>query len=210
MLIKICGMKYPQNIKEVAFLKPDMLGFIFYKKSSRYIGEDFDFTLLDDIREELATVAVFVNEELDKAEEIAARYGFEYVQLHGDESPDFCKVLDQQGVKVIKAFSMHAAFDFEHLNDYAPCCSYFLFDTKGVNRGGNGMTFDWSVLEKYKLSVPFILSGGLGAENVSEAISLSYPHLMGLDFNSKIEQEPGLKSVEKARQIINHVKHNKP
>jgi phosphoribosylanthranilate isomerase len=202
-------MKYPQNSKEVACLKPDMLGFIFYKKSARYVGEDFDFALLNDIREELATVAVFVNEELEKVDEITAEYGFKYVQLHGDESPEYCKILEEQGVKVIKAFSMDSDFDFRQLDAYAPYCTYFLFDTKGLNRGGNGVTFDWSVLDRYKLHVAFMLSGGLGTENVSEALSLSYPQLIGLDFNSRIELEPGLKSVTKVQEIIEHIKYDK-
>ena len=202
MLIKICGMKYASNIEDVVKLKPHMLGFIFYKHSLRYVGEDFDYDLIDRIPGEISRVAVFVNESLDTLDEITAHCGFEYVQLHGDESPEYCRILEQQGLKVIKAFAVDSHFDFEQILPYAPHCRYFLFDTKGEKRGGNGIVFDWTMLERYNSSIPFILSGGLGVVNVRKANSLPYPQLAGLDINSSIEIHPGLKSVEKIHQII--------
>jgi phosphoribosylanthranilate isomerase len=207
MLVKICGMKESGNIQAICEHNPDMMGFIFYKKSARYVGDDFDAGQLDELSETLSRVAVFVNESIDVIDEISAIGGFEYVQLHGDESPEYCNGLNKLGVKVIKAFSVNDDFDFELLRSYTPFCDYFLFDTKGAKRGGNGYSFDWNILRKYTLATPFILSGGLGVENICDATKLSFPALAGFDINSKIELAPGLKSVEQAEVIIKTIKN---
>ena len=203
--IKICGMKFPENISEIASLQPDFLGFIFYDKSPR----NFENTI-PAIDKSIQKVGVFVNASLDEIQEKVKQYELDFVQLHGDESPDFCQLLLQNKFKVIKAFSIDNQFNFSKLENYFNYCDYFLFDTKGTNYGGNGITFDWSVLENYHLDKPYFLSGGIGTENIEEVksflTSTSAKNCIAIDCNSKLEVSPGLKSTEKTKQLINAFK----
>ena len=203
--IKLCGMKFPENISEIASLQPDFLGFIFYDKSPR----NFENTI-PAIDKSIQKVGVFVNASLDEIQEKVKQYELDFVQLHGDESPDFCQLLLQNKFKVIKAFSIDNQFNFSKLENYFNYCDYFLFDTKGTNYGGNGITFDWSVLENYHLDKPYFLSGGIGTENIEEVksflTSTSAKNCIAIDCNSKLEVSPGLKSTEKTKQLINAFK----
>lgn len=203
--IKICGMKFPNNISEVASFKPDYLGFVFYKKSPRNFENN-----IPNLPESIQKVGVFVNASLDEIQEKVKQYELDLVQLHGDESPEFCHLLQQNKFKVIKAFSINNQFNFNTLNNYNNCCNYFLFDTKGTNYGGNGITFDWSVLENYNLNKPYFLSGGIGVENCQEVksfLTTAYSkNCIAIDCNSKLEVSPGLKSTEKTKQLINAFK----
>ena len=203
--IKICGMKFPENISEIASLQPDFLGFIFYDKSPR----NFENTI-PAIDKSIQKVGVFVNASLDEIQEKVKQYELDFVQLHGDESPDFCQLLLQNKFKVIKAFSIDNQFNFSKLENYFNYCDYFLFDTKGTNYGGNGITFDWSVLENYHLDKPYFLSGGIGTENIEEVksflTSTSAKNCIAIDCNSKLEVSPGLKSTETTKQLINAFK----
>ena len=150
--IKICGMKFSENVNEIASLQPDYLGFIFYEKSPRNFENN-----MPNVPESIQKVGVFVNATLEKIQEKVNEYQLDFVQLHGDESPEFCNLLSQSKIKVIKAFSIDNLFNFNNLNKYNNYCDTFLFDTKGTNYGGNGFTFDWSVLEKYHLDKPYFL-----------------------------------------------------
>jgi len=203
--IKICGMKFPDNITEIALLQPDYLGFIFYGKSPRNFEND-----IPNLSKSINKVGVFVNASLEEIQEKVKQYELDLVQLHGDESPEFCHLLQQKELKVIKAFSIDNQFNFNKLKEYNKFCDYFLFDTKGTNYGGNGYAFDWSVLEKYKLDKPYFLSGGIGTENLDEVklfLSNDYSkNCIAIDCNSKLEISPGLKSTEKVKQLINAFK----
>ena len=203
--IKICGMKFPDNISEITLLQPDYLGFIFYEKSPRNFEKN-----IPNLPESIQKVGVFVNASLEEIEEKVKQYDLDLVQLHGDESPEFCLLLQQNKFKVIKAFSIDNQFNFNTLNNYINYCDYFLFDTKGTNYGGNGITFDWSVLENYNLNKPYFLSGGIGTENIAEVKSFltkDYAkNCIAIDCNSKLEVSPGLKSTEKTKQLINAFK----
>lgn len=203
--IKICGMKFPDNITEIALLQPDYLGFIFYGKSLRNFENE-----IPDIPKSINKVGVFVNASLEEILEKTTQFELDFVQLHGDESPEFCHLIQQNKIKVIKAFSIDNQFNFNELNNYNKCCDYFLFDTKGTNYGGNGFTFDWSVLENYKLDKPYFLSGGIGIENIEDVKSFftkNYSeNCIAIDCNSKLEIAPGLKSTEKVKQLINAFK----
>ena len=203
--IKICGMKFPDNINEIAVLQPDYLGFIFYEKSAR----NFENTI-PIIDKAIQKVGVFVNASLREIFEKTIQFQLNFVQLHGDESPEFCHSLQQNKLKVIKAFSIDNQFNFNELKEYNKFCNYFLFDTKGTNYGGNGYTFDWSVLENYQLDKPYFLSGGIGTENLDEVQEfLNKPYsknCIAIDCNSKLEISPGLKSTEKVKQLINAFK----
>ena len=203
--IKICGMKFPENISEVASMQPNYLGFIFYKKSPR----NFENTI-PAIDKSIQKVGVFVNASFDEILEKVNEYELDLVQLHGDESSEFCHLLQNNKLKVIKAFNIDNSFEFKTLNNYNNNCDYFLFDTKGTNYGGNGITFDWSVLENYHLDKPYFLSGGIGTENIAEVKSFltkDYAkNCIAIDCNSKLEVSPGLKSTEKTKQLINAFK----
>ncbi|MCD8445969.1 phosphoribosylanthranilate isomerase [Tenacibaculum finnmarkense genomovar finnmarkense] len=208
MKLKVCGMKYVQNIQEVAALQPDYLGFIFYEKSTR----NFE-GIIPDLPKEIKKAGVFVNEIPEIVVSLTEEYGLNMLQLHGDESPAYIaklKTIFTESIadkkphlkyktpEIVKVFGIKDSFDFELLKPYEALVDFFLFDTKGKERGGNGITFDWSVLQKYNLTKPFFLSGGIGLEEVSEikklrALNL---HIYALDVNSKFEIEAGLKSVK--------------
>jgi phosphoribosylanthranilate isomerase len=203
--IKICGMKFPENISDIALLLPDFMGFIFYGKSPR----NFE-NVIPNINESIRKVGVFVNASIEEVQEKAKQFGLDIIQLHGDESPDFCHLLQQNEFKVIKSFNLYNQFNFNDLNKYANYCDYFLFDAKGMNYGGNGIAFDWSVLENYNLAKPYFLSGGIGLENLEELklfLAKDYAkNCFAIDCNSKLEVSPGLKSTAKTKQLINAFK----
>jgi phosphoribosylanthranilate isomerase len=201
MKLKICGMKYPDNILEVGSLLPDYMGFIFWEKSARY----FD-GVIPDLPKSIKKVGVFVNATQDEILEKIIKYDLQAVQLHGQESVNFCQDLKNEiddSIEIIKVFSVDDAFDFEVLKPFEVVCDYFLFDTKGKLPGGNGTTFDWKVLEKYPSSKPFFLSGGIGINEmdaVNEILKTNLP-IYAIDVNSKFEIEPGLKNIELCRNI---------
>jgi len=221
MKLKICGMKYRNNIKAVAELQPDYLGFIFYRKSTRYFSGK-----IPKLPESTKKVGVFVNDSLSRIVLKIAKHGLDAIQLHGNESPKFCESFKkseiikgiERGVdfkhqfKVIKAFSIGSNFDFCQLKDYEEVCDYFLFDTKGKLPGGNGYTFDWSILQNYKLSKPYFLSGGIGlqeSKKIEEFIkqpAAKYCH--AIDVNSRFEIEPGEKKTELLKQFKNRLNQN--
>lgn len=199
--LKICGMKYPDNILEVAALLPDYLGFIFWEKSARY----FD-GVIPELPKSIKKVGVFVNETVDSILDKVLLHDLQAVQLHGHESVAFCEEIKKKlpkEVEIIKVFSIIDSFDFEVLKPFESLCDYFLFDTKGKLPGGNGTTFDWTVLEKYPSSTPFFLSGGIGLDEmdaVNEILKTNLP-IYAIDVNSKFEMEPGLKNIELCKNI---------
>jgi len=199
MKLKICGLKYKENIEQVAALQPDYIGFIFYPKSKRFLGEDF---VMPNISPNIKKVGVFVNATLEDIKEKVTTYKLDLVQLHGDESPEFCAQL-KPIVKVIKAFGIDNSFDFKILESYKNYCDYFLFDTKTNEYGGSGKQFDWSILKSYNNTVPFFLSGGLDLESIN-GLQLTTSNLQpfAIDVNSKFEIEPGLKEIKKIKLLI--------
>jgi phosphoribosylanthranilate isomerase len=202
MKIKICGMKFPNNINEIGALQPDYMGFIFYPKSKRFVGENFSSKSINSLPKSIKKVGVFVNESVAIVLEKATKYKLDAVQLHGNESVANCKFLKENNIEIIKAFSIDASFDFEILKAYESVCDYFLFDTKTPDYGGSGQVFDWKLLEKYTLQKPFFLSGGLNFEVIEKIKNLNYPMLVGLDFNSQLENDDFSKNIQKTTQII--------
>jgi phosphoribosylanthranilate isomerase len=200
--LKVCGMKYADNIAEVAALEPDFMGFIFYPQSARYVGELLDARLLQSLPAGLRKVGVFVDETVATIRRQVARYGLDLVQLHGHETPAQCAELQAAGTPVIKSFAVDEAFSLDQLRPYAPHCAYFLFDTKGAQPGGNGTAFNWELLRHYNLPVPYLLAGGLGLENAPELLRLDLPGLYGLDLNSRFETAPALKDTKRLRELL--------
>jgi phosphoribosylanthranilate isomerase len=195
--IKVCGMKYPDNISALSDIKPDYMGFIFYPSSKRFIGLDFQKSDLNAIDKEIIKTAVFVNAHLHEVVEFGNLYGFKTIQLHGSETPEFCELLKEQGFKIIKAFGVDEDFDFKTIESFVNSVDFFLFDTKTKEYGGSGQVFNWEVLDNYHLEKPFLLSGGLSLDNLASIKKIENPYFYGVDLNSKFEIEPGLKDIEK-------------
>ncbi len=201
MKLKVCGMRESQNIRELLLLKPDYVGFIFYEKSPRNVGEVLDAELLKSFPKSVQKVGVFVNASLDFVKSKVTKYALDLVQLHGDESPAYVADLFAVGIRVMKVFSVGSEFDFKQLGGYNPFVDYFLFDTKGKARGGNGEVFNWELLRDYDQEVPFFLSGGIDLENTDELKALERVNIHAIDVNSKFELEPGLKDIERVKVL---------
>ena len=194
-------MKETENITEISTLQPDYLGFIFWEKSKRNMTLD----AIPELPETIKKVGVFVDASI---QEIAAKinqYQLDVIQLHGNESVIFCRNVKKLGVEVIKVFSMNSNFNFSLVKEYVLVVDYFLFDTKGKLPGGNGVTFDWKILENYHCDTPYFLSGGIGTTEIdglkeflkSPAANKCY----GIDINSRFEKKPGIKNKIKLQKF---------
>jgi len=211
MKTKVCGMKYKDNILSVAELRPDYLGFIFYQRSKRYFEG-----LIPELEPGIKKTGVFVNEEMAQIFAAVRKYGLNAIQLHGDETVGYCSAIKKEfksEIELIKAFSISDDFNFDKLNPYEEVCDYFLFDTKGKERGGNGTLFDWKLLNNYHRKKRFFLSGGIGLEETEMLEqflnSKAGQYCYAIDLNSKFESEPGLKNTEELEEFFKQIeKHN--
>ncbi len=216
MKIKVCGLSVEENIGALKQLPIDFFGFIFYESSKRYVGRKNNLStlLLDKTwNSTIKKVGVFVDAEIEQVLHCVHDYHLDYVQLHGKESPEYCNELHQiwnfsslRKAKIIKAFAIGDATDFSVVNAYQTHCQLFIFDTKGEMPGGNGVTFDWSLLKHYQGITPFLLSGGIKEDSVEAIRQLQIPQLVGVDINSKFEIEPALKDVNKIASFIHQLK----
>jgi len=204
MKLKVCGMRYDDNIQLIAAIQPDYMGFIFFEGSSRHVSASTP-TLPSTIKK----VGVFVNASYETIVEKINTHNLQAVQLHGKETPEFCKSLQALNIEVIKVFSIKNEFNFAILTPYETVCDYYLFDTKGPLAGGNGYCFDWSVLEHYPSTKPYFLSGGIGLENADQlqefktSVAATYCH--AVDVNSKFEDAPAKKNknnLEKFKHLL--------
>lgn len=229
MKLKVCGMKYVENIQQIAELQPDYLGFIFYEKSKR----NFE-GIIPDLPNTIKKTGVFVNEHLEIVISLIEEYRLDAVQLHGDESVAYVAELKQHlaerrtlfieenksikkrknqhyisknEIEIIKVFGIKDSFNFSVLEPYLDVVDFFLFDTKGAARGGNGVKFDWTVLENYPYKKPFFLSGGIGLEDVEQIQTIRKTNLpiYALDVNSKFESKPGLKNSNEVKNFKNKI-----
>ena len=196
---KICGMRDPINMLEVAALDPDFMGFIFYEGSKRYVGQKFSIPIT--FPQDVKRVGVFVNESVGNILSKVSEHQLDFVQLHGDESIDVCRELKEK-IKVIKVFRVDESFDFNSTKEFNSHVDFFLFDTKGENYGGTGQAFNWNLLKKYDQQIPFFLSGGLSIENIQSVKELRDLNLYALDVNSQVELEPGMKDVKALNSIF--------
>lgn len=202
--LKVCGMRDATNILDVAAVQPDFMGFIFYDQSNRFVGTNF--TIPKGFPRYIKKVGVFVNENLDRVLELVRMHQLDFVQLHGDEAVHFCAALRKK-IKVIKVFRVDNDFDFRQTKDFEDASDYFLFDTKTTAYGGSGKSFDWNLLNGYNGSTPFFLSGGINAENFSQAMSIKHAKFFALDINSGAETSPGKKDpivLSSMLQILNY------
>ena len=222
MVIKVCGMRDAQNIREVSQLGVDMIGMIFYPKSPRYVEMQSSHAgiIPDYVKEDIniksakspARVGVFVDDMVQNIVTRVVNYHLDYVQLHGNEPREMCEnlrlTLDpdiRPGIKIIKAISVSDASDIQKYKEYVGAVDLFLFDTKCKTVGGSGQQFDWQVLEQYDGEIPFLLSGGIGPEDASRLHAFHHPKCIGIDLNSRFEIEPGVKNVEKLKGFLNEI-----
>lgn len=193
MRLKVCGMRELENISALSELDPNYIGFIFWSESSRFVDKK-----TPPLDKKIIKTGVFVDATFDYILTKIKDHQLDAVQLHGQESCSYCKVVKDYGLKVIKSFSIKNTFDFNTLEDYENSCDYYLFDTKGKLPGGNGFNFDWEILNEYPSQKPFFLSGGIGVDNLNEIKKLVKTKLPihAIDVNSKFETAPGNKNIE--------------
>ena len=191
-------MREAENIREVEALGIDLMGFIFWPKSSRYVSGRPDY-----LPKHVKRVGVFVDEDPEQVKRLASDYGLDYIQLHGQESPAYISQLE--GLHIIKAFNIATAEDLLQTQPYEGLVDYFLFDTKGKSVGGNGEKFDWDVLDAYQGSTHFLLSGGIGPDDTERVKAFHHPKCIGIDLNSRFELAPGLKDINKLKEFLKFV-----
>ncbi|MFT3992676.1 MAG: phosphoribosylanthranilate isomerase [Dysgonomonas sp.] len=206
MRVKVCGMREPQNIKELGNLPIDFMGMIFYSKSPRFVADLSLNDLNSSISGAVERVGVFVNADMNYIMEKVNTYNLDVVQLHGNESPEFCRELNET-LPIIKAFSVYDAIDFEQTKAYEGLWGYFLFDTKTPQHGGSGQKFDWKLLDNYKGNTPFYLSGGISIDDVDSIKNIRHPQFVGVDLNSRFEIEPGLKDIKLLEKFIKELRY---
>jgi len=194
-MIKVCGMRDADNIREVEMLGIDMMGFIFWPKSSRCVSQRPDY-----LPKHVKRVGVFVDEDPEQVKQLAADYGLDYIQLHGQESPAY--IFQLGGLHIIKAFNIATVEDLQQTQPYEGLVDYFLFDTKGKSVGGNGEKFNWDVLDAYQGSTHFLLSGGIGPNDAANVKAFHHPKCIGIDLNSRFEMTPGHKDINKLKRFL--------
>lgn len=192
-------MKNPENISGVIGLGVNWIGFIFYEKSARYFGDN---PVSISSGNTFKKIGVFVNATCEQILQTATTHRLDYIQLHGDETPEFCCQLQKQGIAIIKAFSISSVKDLEKTSEYEGKADYFLFDTKCETYGGSGKSFDWSILSAYEGKTPFLLSGGINPQSIQTINDFYHPQLAGIDLNSGFEIEPGLKDVQELSDFL--------
>lgn len=199
MKIKVCGITRKEDLQQLVKFQVNYAGFIFYEKSPRFAGHKIDARTVRET-EGIKKVGVFVNAPLKQVQHIIADYGLDMVQLHGDETPEYCAAI-RESVPVIKAFRVGENVDWSSLLSlYLTVTDYFMFDTEaGKAYGGTGKRFNWELLQTYPYTHPFYLSGGIGLEETPELLQLQMPALFAVDVNSRFEIQPGVKNMEKVR-----------
>ena len=201
MKIKVCGMKDPENMRALAELPINMMGMVFYEKSPRCV-DDQDAEAINALSLTIPKVGVFVDATKEAIINKVKLFGLQSVQLHGHESPEFCRELRKSGVKIIKAFQIKTIEDINACLPYGDCCDYFLFDTPTTKYGGSGNKFDWKILSLYSGATPFILSGGISPEDAETIKQLDFPQLFAIDLNSRFETAPGIKDIDSIRRFV--------
>lgn len=203
-------MKYDENIQELGVLLPDYMGFIFFEKSSRFVGETLNRDALQQLPKSIKKVGVFVNASEEYIAHQIDKYSLDLIQLHGNETVDFCETLKKKNIAIIKAFQIDSTFDFQKLNPYKKLVNYFLFDTKTDGFGGSGKKFNWKILQQYDNEISFFLSGGISAEDVLEIKNnpiLKNLKIESLDINSRFETAPAMKNVPLISEFIKQLKN---
>lgn len=199
LIIKVCGMREEQNISDLEKLDIDWMGMIFWSGSKRYVSRP-----PSRLPQRVKKVGVFVDASLDDIRQHVSDYQLDIIQLHGHETPAFLEAL--KPLTLIKAFNIADASDLEKTKAYEGIADYFLFDTKGKIVGGNGEKFDWTVLTAYEGATPFLLSGGIGSDDVQKVKQFHHQKCIGIDLNSRFESAPGLKDIDQLQTFIKQIR----
>ena len=203
MIIKVCGMRDAENIREVESIGIDMMGFICWEGSPRYVSE------VPAYLPKCQRVGVFVNPTLEYVKDCIKAFGFSFVQLHGTESPDFCQAVRQEtGCHIIKAISVSLPEDIDLTGQYECVADMFIFDTKCATKGGSGRQFDWDILRRYHDDAPFLLSGGIGPDDAERLRQWHHHKCWGFDINSRFETAPGIKDINKIKNFISTIRQH--
>ena len=234
MIIKVCGMRETENIREVAELGIDMMGFIFWRESPRFVKmisaqagiiPDYSEERLRKMRKSPEPTApvvsrpkrvgVFVDEMPQSIVTRVYNYELDFVQLHGNESAVMSENLKRTlipdiapDIKIIKALSIREKDDVKRWREYEGVADMLLFDTKCKTVGGSGEQFDWSVIEAYDGNIPFLLSGGIGPDDAERVLSFRHPQFAGIDLNSRFEISPALKNVDLLKTFIQTIRQH--
>lgn len=226
--IKVCGMREEKNLADLSRLSPDFIGFIFYDRSPRY-AENLSASRVHSLPQEIKRVGVFVDATTEEILERVHRYDLDLIQLHGEETPQNVETLrDRFEGEIIKAFQVSDTFDFSRLHAYQPLVDFVLLDTSvkskpnttsstdsntqeretnGEKKGGTGVKFDWSLLNRYPLETPLFLSGGIGVHDANQIRELSQKiPLYGIDLNSRFETSAGVKNIEALSRFFEEVR----
>jgi len=206
MIIKVCGMRNADNIRQVdAIQGVNWMGFIFWPHSSRYVSERPTY-----LPTHAKRVGVFVNEDIEQVKRIADDYALNLIQLHGHESPAYCRRLRsicRDSIATIKAFNIATIDDLTQTSAYTGVADYFLFDTKGKSVGGNGEKFDWDILQHYHGQTPFLLTGGIKPTDAEKVRAFHHPQFAGIDLNSGFETSPAMKDPALLSTFIDQITH---
>jgi phosphoribosylanthranilate isomerase len=211
MLIKVCGITSVEQLKDLQLIGVDYAGLIFYPLSPRFVGKHkMQASETNEQQISIRKIGVFVNQQEDDLLKLVDDWGIEMVQLHGEETPDYCERISKQ-VKVIKAFRVGTVDDIELMvSPYRDVVDYFLFDTMGEKYGGTGKQFDWNLVSNKALGKPYFLSGGIGADMDKELndFASTQKDLYAVDVNSKFEVSPGIKNMGLIRKFVDSLKNN--
>lgn len=197
MIVKVCGMRDADNIRQVEQCGADWMGFIFFARSPRFVADEPEYLPPAQKR-----VGVFVNASYEEITDRVETFALDAVQLHGKETPELCSRLHADGLTVVKAFSLRSADDVTATDAYEGVCDYFLFDTPTAAYGGSGRRFDWALLQSYCGATPFLLSGGLSPDSLGDLATFSHPQWAGIDLNSGFETQPALKNPQTLKLFI--------
>lgn len=198
-------MRDPSNIRSVEHLDIRMMGFIFYKESKRYVD-----TLPSYLPTHVKRVGVFVDSPIAFIIEHIKTFGLQYIQLHGNETPSFCRTIKENcSIEIIKAFGINEKTEWHKMIEYEDSCSYFLFDTACSSHGGSGIHFDWSLLSNYNLKTPFLLSGGIHLNSAERLNKIHHPSFAGIDLNSNFETAPTIKDIKLLENFLSKLQSTK-
>lgn len=203
--VKVCGNTKIDNLKEVCLLSPDYVGFIFYDKSRRNVLTPGQVAKTANCKAK--RVGVFVNASEQVIRGKVEEYKLDIIQLHGDETPEFTTKINAF-MPVFKVFQIDNNFNFNILKHYISACYYFVFDTSSKQYGGSGKKFDWSILSRYNLEKPFILSGGISENDIENIKKINHPKMIGVDLNSRFEISPGIKNIATLSTFLTQLQHD--
>lgn len=202
MIVKVCGMRDPDNILAVETVHPDWMGFILWPGSQRYVAAPPTYLPQSPVKR----VGVFVQPSVGDVVRRVSEWNLDLIQLHGNESAAFCREVKRATCKpLIKAFSIATVADLLPAADYGDVADYFLFDTRTPLVGGSGRQFDWCILDTYDGPTPFLLSGGIGPDDASRLAAFHHPRCIGLDLNSRFETAPALKDAVALQRFISQI-----